>query len=75
MPFTHHSLYFSPGLPPAPTRAPFQILLMVLFQLLLDAEMTSGGQAVLCSAMLMVANLLLILTIFLDAKVPGDVSC
>jgi len=42
----------------------WQILLFVLYQLLLDSEMTSGRQAVAISALLMIANVMIAIFIF-----------
>ena len=44
----------------------WQVVLFTLYLLLLDAEMTTGGQAIFISALLMVANIALIVTIFVE---------
>ena len=46
----------------------WQILLYILFLLLLDAEFVTDGQAVVCSAILMSTNLLLMATVFVKTK-------
>ena len=49
----------------------WQILLFVLYLLLLDSRLTTGRQAVGISAVLMLANVCLIVTIFVDKTVQA----
>ena len=44
----------------------------MLYLLLLDADFTAGGQAIAMSSVLMVANLVLVSTIFLETKVHDE---
>jgi len=50
----------------------WQIVLFALYLLLLDSNMTSGNQAVAISALLMLANVALIITIFVETRVQSD---